>query len=144
MNSPITRDAWARIRTWEPLREGILSPSPLTGLGYPRATREMPAPVKPFPWGSTRRRIGKAFFRPRRLPEGEKVAASAVPPDVLADFKFEGPYDAWMQLGKGERDFQGLVLGGKIRFRGSMPKIMALTGQLNRITQVAQQVPKEF
>src|SRR6266704_2226330 len=75
---------------------------------------------------------------------GGKVAASAVPPDVLADFKFEGPYDAWMQLGKGERDFQGLVLGGKIRFRGSMPKIMALTGQLNRITQVAQQVPKEF
>src|SRR2546422_6744998 len=29
-------DAWARIRTWEPLREGILSPSPLTRLGYPR------------------------------------------------------------------------------------------------------------
>src|SRR5437879_13360311 len=32
-------DAWARIRTWEPRREGILSPSPLTGLGYPRAAR---------------------------------------------------------------------------------------------------------
>src|SRR6266508_1236608 len=43
-------NAWARIRTWEPLREGILSPSPLTGLGYPRATREMPGTVKPFPW----------------------------------------------------------------------------------------------
>ncbi len=75
---------------------------------------------------------------------GGKVTSSAVPPDVPADFKFEGTYDAWTQLGRGERDFQGLVLGGKIRFRGSMPKIMALTGQLNRITQVAQQVPKEF
>ena len=75
---------------------------------------------------------------------GGKVSASAVPPDVPADFKFEGTYDAWTLLGRGERDFQGLVLGGKIRFRGSMPKIMALTGQLNRITQVAQQVPKEF
>src|SRR6266571_3342733 len=41
-------DAWARIRTWEPLREGILSPSPLTRLGYPRAARETPGAVKPF------------------------------------------------------------------------------------------------
>src|SRR5438445_9552808 len=41
-------DAWARIRTWEPLREGILSPSPLTGLGYPRAAAQRPRSVKPF------------------------------------------------------------------------------------------------
>lgn len=72
------------------------------------------------------------------------VSASDVAPDVPADFKFEGPYDAWVILGKGERDFTGLVLGGKIRFRGSMPKIMALTGPLTRITQVAQLIPKEF
>src|SRR5436309_15219639 len=43
-------DAWARIRTWEPLREGILSPSPLTRLGYPRASREDRESVKPFPF----------------------------------------------------------------------------------------------
>lgn len=73
-----------------------------------------------------------------------KVAVSEVPADVPADFKFEGPYDAWVQLGKGEKDFQSLVFGGKIKFRGSMPKIMGLLGQLNRITFVAQQVPKEF
>lgn len=72
------------------------------------------------------------------------VSASTVAADVPADFKFEGPYEAWTQLGKGERDFQGLVLGGKIRFRGSMPKIMALMGDLDRITQMARQVPKEF
>src|SRR5256885_17167006 len=42
-------DAWARIRTWGPLREGILSPSPLTGLGYPRAAAQRPRSVKPFP-----------------------------------------------------------------------------------------------
>lgn len=64
--------------------------------------------------------------------------------DVPADFKFEGTYDAWTQLGKGEKDFQSLVLGGKIRFRGSMPKIMALMGSLDRITLVARQIPKEF
>ena len=72
------------------------------------------------------------------------VSSTESTADVPADFKFEGTYDAWTQLGKGEKDFQSLVLGGKIRFRGSMPKIMALMGSLDRITQVARQIPKEF
>src|SRR5919197_2142499 len=58
------------------------------------------------------------------------VSASDSAADAPADFKFEGTYDAWSQLGKGEKDLQSLVLGGKIRFRGSMPKIMALMGNL--------------
>lgn len=73
-----------------------------------------------------------------------KVIASAVAPDVPADFKFEGPYDAWVGLGKGEKDFQTLVLTGKIRFRGSMPRIMGMLGPLNRITATAREIPKEF
>lgn len=64
--------------------------------------------------------------------------------DVPADFKFEASYDVWSQLGRGERDFQSLVLGGKIRFRGSMPKVLALMGPLDRITQITRQIPKEF
>ena len=176
-----------------------MSPSPLTGLGYPRAAAQRPRSVKPFASRSRAGRTIRAFFlwadfRAARAasmvqyftkaffdeiagrlnvdPEwgkkaatitakivltctdrnasflvdiqGGKVAVHEVAPDVPADFKFEGAYDAWMQLGKGERDFQGLVLGGKIRFRGSMPKVMALMGPLGRITQLAQQVPKEF
>jgi putative sterol carrier protein len=73
-----------------------------------------------------------------------KVASSQVAADVPADFKFEGTYDAWTQLGKGEKDFQSLVMGGKIRFRGSMPKIMALMGVLTRITTIARDVPKDY
>lgn len=73
-----------------------------------------------------------------------KITVHDTAADAPADFKFEGNYDAWTQLGRGDKDFQSLVLGGKIRFRGSMPKIMGLMGQLSRITQVAQQVPKEF
>jgi putative sterol carrier protein len=72
------------------------------------------------------------------------VGSSEVPADIPADFKFEGNYDAWVLLGNGSKDFQSLVMGGKIRFRGSMPKIMAMMGQLSRITSVAQTVPKEF
>ena len=76
--------------------------------------------------------------------QGGRISVSEVASDAPAEFKFEGNYDSWTQLGKGEKDFQSLVMGGKIRFRGSMPKIMALMGQLNRITLVAQQVPKDF
>jgi hypothetical protein len=35
-------------------------------------------------------------------------------------------------------------MGGKIKFRGSMPKVMGMMSQLNRITALAQQLPKEF
>lgn len=76
--------------------------------------------------------------------QGGRISVSQVAADVPADFKFEGTYGAWTQLGRGEKDFQSLVMGGKIRFRGSMPRIMALMGSLNRLVQVAQQVPKEF
>jgi putative sterol carrier protein len=72
------------------------------------------------------------------------VSATESTADAPADFKFEGTYEAWSQLGKGEKDLQSLVLGGKIRFRGSMPKVMALMGSLGRITEMARLVPKEF
>ena len=73
-----------------------------------------------------------------------KVAVSESAPDVPADFKFEGPYDSWTILGRGEKDFQSLVMMGKVKFRGSMPKVMALMPAWNRLFKVAQQLPKEF
>ncbi len=38
-----------------------------------------------------------------------RVAASETAPDVPADFKFDGPYDSWVILGKGEKDW---TMGG--------------------------------
>ena len=73
-----------------------------------------------------------------------RVTSTPVAADVPADFKFEGAYDAWTLLGRGERDLQTLVMGGKIRFRGSLPKIMALMGVLNRIAVISREIPKDF
>lgn len=75
---------------------------------------------------------------------GGKVAVTEVAPDVPADFKFDGPYDSWTILGRGEKDFQSLVMAGKVKFRGSMPKVMGLMPAWNRLIKVAQQLPKEF
>lgn len=73
-----------------------------------------------------------------------KVATSKVAADDPADFKFEGDYAAWTKAGKGEADLQALALTGKIRFKGSMSKIMAMMGQLNRLVAVLREIPKEF
>ncbi len=73
-----------------------------------------------------------------------RVVSSAVSAEIPADFKFEGTYDTWTQLGKAEKDLQSLVMSGKIRFRGSLPKIMGLMNVLGRVTSVARDVPKDF
>src|SRR5213595_3149081 len=73
LHSPTSRgefDAWARIRTWEPLREGILSPSSLTGLGYPRAARETPGAVKPFLVQPSRAPVSQRLIPSRTVPKG--------------------------------------------------------------------------
>ncbi len=75
---------------------------------------------------------------------GGKVIVNETAPDAPADFKFEGPYDSWVILGRGEKDFQSLVMAGKVKFRGSMPKVMGLMGAWNRLIKVAQGLPKEF
>ncbi len=73
-----------------------------------------------------------------------KVSVTEAAPDVPADFKFDGPYDSWTILGRGEKDFQSLVMAGKVKFRGSMPKVMGLMPAWNRLIKVAQTLPKEF
>ncbi len=73
-----------------------------------------------------------------------KVVVTETAPDAPADFKFEGPYENWVILGKGEKDFQSLVMAGKLKFRGSMPKVMGLMGAWNRLIKVAVGLPKEF
>ncbi len=73
-----------------------------------------------------------------------KVSTAKIAADDPADFKFEGEYDAWAKTGKGEADLQTLALTGKIRFKGSMSKIMAMMSQLNRLVGVLREIPKEF
>ncbi len=60
-----------------------------------------------------------------------------------ADFKFEGPYEVWQRIAKGQTDFQTAVITGKMKFRGSLPKIMGIQPQMNRLTAVAKEIPAE-
>ncbi len=65
-------------------------------------------------------------------------------PDEPADFKFEGPYEQWVRLGKEKKDIQTLVLQGKLKFRGPLAKFMPMQPTLIRIEAVAREIPAEY
>lgn len=73
-----------------------------------------------------------------------QVTARSVSPAEPADFKFEGTYDNWVKYARGESDLATQVMTGRIRFRGSVSKIMSLQDPLNHLAKVAQEIPKKF
>lgn len=75
---------------------------------------------------------------------GGRVATSEAAPDTRADYRFEGRYDAWVGLCKGEAEMDGLIQQGKIRLAGSMSDVMGLMGPLNKIVLTARSFPKAF
>lgn len=64
--------------------------------------------------------------------------------ETKADFTFIGDTATWIANHKGEAAMEKLVLTGKLKFKGSIPKIMGMKSQLNVIDRLAQTVPAEF
>lgn len=75
---------------------------------------------------------------------GGQVSTSEATAETRADYRFEGRYEAWVQLCKGESEMERLIQQGKIRLAGSMSDVMGLMGPLNRIVLTARSFPKEF
>ena len=67
-----------------------------------------------------------------------------VAPGTAAEFTFEGTYESWCKVGRGEVDLQSAVLKGQMKFKGSLVKILSLREKLNRVADVMKEVPKEF
>lgn len=63
---------------------------------------------------------------------------------TAAEFSFEGPYEVWTKVGKGEVDLQAAVLKGMLKFRGSITKILFYKDRFIRIAEVIRSVPVEF
>ncbi|MEE9592638.1 MAG: SCP2 sterol-binding domain-containing protein [Thermoplasmata archaeon] len=76
--------------------------------------------------------------------ENGEVKASKVDAETPADFKFEADYDVWKASAEGEGDLTTLVMTGRMRFRGSMSKIMGMMPSLNRLTEILRELPKDF
>lgn len=65
-------------------------------------------------------------------------------PGAPSEFYFEGPYDAWCRVQKGEVDIQSAVLKGQLKFKGSITKVMMYRDKLNRVADVMKGIPTEF
>lgn len=76
--------------------------------------------------------------------ENGTTAIKKAEPGVNAEFSFDGTYDSWCKVAKGEVDIQSAVLKGQLRFKGSLPKIIMYRDRLVRVAEVMKDVPKEF
>lgn len=71
--------------------------------------------------------------------KGGQVSVAEAPGDAEATFKFIADYDTWVTNHEGQ-SLNKLVMTGKIRFKGSMPKIMRLQGKLKAIDETGQAI----
>ncbi len=76
--------------------------------------------------------------------ENGTTTFTKVAPSTPAEFSFDGTYDTWSKVVKGEMDLQSAVLKGQIRFKGSITKILMYRDRFTRVAEMMRDVPKEF
>lgn len=76
--------------------------------------------------------------------ENGVTTVQKVAPGTPAEFSFDGTYDTWSRVAKGELDLQSAVLKGQLRFKGSLTKILMYRDRFMRIAEIIREVPKEF
>jgi len=76
--------------------------------------------------------------------EDGKTTISSSDLAAPAEFSFEGAYETWTKVAKGEVDFQSAVLKGLLRFKGSITKILFYKDRFLRIAEVMRSIQVEF
>ncbi len=76
--------------------------------------------------------------------EDRNIRVESAKAGTPAGFRFEGSYDTWVRLCRGDADFEELVQTAKIRVAGSIPELQSLSGPLNHIVRTARSLPKTF
>lgn len=76
--------------------------------------------------------------------ENGTTTLAKVGPGTPAEFSFDGTYDTWSKVARGEMDLQSAVLKGQLRFKGSLTKILMYRDRFVRVAEVMKEVPKEF
>ncbi len=76
--------------------------------------------------------------------ENGSTSLTKVAPGTPAEFSFDGTYDTWSKVARGEMDLQSAVLKGQLRFKGSLTKILMYRDRFIRVAEIMKEVPKEF
>jgi putative sterol carrier protein len=85
--------------------------------------------------------VGSSYLL--KVEEG-KTTISSSDPAAQAEFSFEGSYETWTKVARGEVDFQSAVLKGLLKFKGSITKILLYKDRFLRIAEVMRSIPVEF
>ena len=78
-----------------------------------------------------------------KVEEG-KTTISPSDSSTQAEFSFEGSYETWTRVAKGEVDLQAAVLKGLLKFKGSITKILFYRDRFVRIAEVMRSAQVEF
>jgi putative sterol carrier protein len=76
--------------------------------------------------------------------ENGVTSIQKVAPGTAAEFAFDGTYDTWSKVARGEMDLQSAVLKGQLRFKGSLTKILMYRDRFMRVAEIIRDTPKEF
>ncbi len=76
--------------------------------------------------------------------ENGTTTLQKVAPGTPAEFSFDGNYESWCKIAKGEVDIQSAVLKGQLRFKGSLTKVLTYRDRFIRVAEIMREVPKEF
>jgi putative sterol carrier protein len=90
---------------------------------------------------STEQSVASSYML--RVEDG-KTSIAPSDPAAQAEFSFEGAYETWTKVAKGEVDFQSAVLKGLLKFKGSITKILFYRDRFMRIAEVIRATPVEF
>lgn len=67
-----------------------------------------------------------------RVAEGQ-VSVSPAFPNVASEFSFSAPYDEWVGIVRDGLKMQGEVVKGRVKFKGSMPKMLLYLGRVSKL-----------
>ena len=65
--------------------------------------------------------------------QGGKVAVNPAPAGAAAEFTFSAPYQEWVSIVRDSLNIRGEVLKSRVKFRGSMPKMLLYLGRVSRM-----------
>lgn len=76
--------------------------------------------------------------------DGGKVTVASVPADTKAEFVFLADYPTWVTNHRDGATLEKLIMTGKVKLKGSIPRIMTLKSQLGLIDAKAKTIPAEY
>jgi len=76
--------------------------------------------------------------------EDGKLAVREPPTEKVAEFRFTASTEEWEKIAKGQAKMQGEVVSGRVKFRGSMPKMLLYLGKIVGLEAKVMKTIKEM